>query len=1810
MQSIYFVGKAVFLKFIIIVCCVCSTTYRLIMRHIYYVGRVDKLYVNFSIFVELYLYVYFILSNKYFRNIILQLPLSELHILILRSCESRGRHLRDALRRVRFLQYILQVESILLLHVDSFFQDDIIDDAGIEWLNHRKVIYQKPNEVIVRAFNVVEMLNDPIPEIFDWDDPDITQIMLMHDVELNPGPIISKLSSRKFFRDEIIRSICRLGKVNSQMFSMPSVGLDVNVTLPEETRAKLIEIVSSGVLRVDTNLSTSIDKVVDLLKQVPGSSDSGSIASGVAGVISGVAAVTEPIKGVGLNFDSLIKDKRICLLISLTWCYMVYTRGLDTNSTIMGVVLAMIIYNYHSQELQSLGFKMLSLFQCNAQSGSTFWEDCFMPFLTSVLPLNGTTQILALATASFKQLVAIEKTLTSFSKVFKMISDTVIPILAKVAMYMGFEAEGWLKTTQISFDKISERVLQLLTKFESNKCKISADIIRDYYFVNEEIKEFMSSLKPSAENAFLRNSINTVVSSLTKLKNCMEAGANDMVKPQPFMVYVYGNSGCGKTTYLTNFLMPSLICEMLPPSLLPEYRKKPSRFSWEKDSGKFWDGYTQNVVGVFISDMLSKKDTPGGDDSEASVLIQALGSNMFKLPMAELSLKKDSYFVSQIILAASNVRYINGDIVCSINNYDALCRRINACAFEMTLRDEYMDAAGKCDYPKIMRETIARGGLFPDYATFTRIDVRSPSVNTGVKPVPEVGKVYSMHEFSQYCLEQVRLHKSQQDFTADSLEAYWNLLMRGNFDEVLRTGHPVEAPVVEPQSGVGANIVSENANGYMDIIEEIGKSITSVVSWLKNSTIDEIQAVYYSSRENGWLRLFLNGTKTMAPIIAGVTVLAYCFDWIFPKAKMVGRQIPVVAHQMLHVSEDVSKAASAVLKNCVNIRIGAYFKEGVEYSADCHGVFVRGRFLAVPNHFITKLNTMLAHSCYSSVRVLLREYKSNGTDEYCEYVYGKGRQVYKVEAPHLASRDVGILEFASHSLNSKVGIFRFFPSKTWRGFLKTFDTGMYNELHMFWKGLGELSTFSSVEAKCTPFVPVTAESLLFRCSACCEEVSMKSTLSELTYRISQRTTVGDCGILGFTVDRSRLAYQSTWKEIANPQIMYFHVAGHGGTGLGVRLYKEDFEFLKPEFTSFEIDEMIPQTIRVIHEIGKSHGLIPSHEPLTTFLNEGGGNSAFHGLHKIVGTFEDASPACRSKIEKAPLHNFIPSEFRGFRKPAKLTPSKLADGSFYYPMKEGLMAYGTCEINVDTSTIDVFGNMVAQTSFDEANAFLKVRPQISRPLEYNEILEGIPGMIGSIDRTSSAGPLYGALKRGFIEQAISLNKVVETTGMKWIWGSSDRFDIANPVALTIKEIFDAMDTRIRNGEIVLNLYSASLKDECVSLEKQEKKSVRIFFAGNIHITMLYKKYFGMYLAWRKNTRFARKAQVGINCHTEFTRLLTEFESFNDVGIFSDFSKFDKKMRFVFLDTFFKEAEMFYLYDTDPESCTARRVLREMARVVYIKAATDYPYNIMEVIDPVCHGGQRSKNCNYIFEMSDINISGNYCTADMNSSASETIIMYGMYLLLLKRRPELKTDLSFFLDLRRMITLVVYGDDSVTVLHRDLERKYFPDGFDFTEFAKVVKSFGFVVTNECDDKELVRGMTRLEDGAFLARSFRKEKGVVYAPLRLESVYNILAYTERKNSVEENLQKVSVMLIELSAHGRSFFEEVITIANLKHNPLYTFTGPRYKHILQCCVEVFGRLPPVCTFEEAVSLLGTDKYAPVYGAAEVSSTISEIEL
>jgi hypothetical protein len=426
-----------------------------------------------------------------------------------------------------------------------------------------------------------------------------------------------------------------------------------------------------------------------------------------------------------------------------------------------------------------------------------------------------------------------------------------------------------------------------------------------------------------------------------------------------------------------------------------------------------------------------------------------------------------------------------------------------------------------------------------------------------------------------------------------------------------------------------------------------------------------------------------------------------------------------------------------------------------------------------------------------------------------------------------------------------------------------------------------------------------------------------------------------------------------------------------------------------------------------------------------------------------------------------------------------------NGLLIDPLMRGLKKAGSLPPAIDLNLLEACVNDVSRMLTDKSD------PDHQRILTNQEAVAGIEldDFAPGITRTTSPGfPLvYEGKGSGKGKQ-------------KWL--GTDEYLLPDEIEAEMNLIELNAARAIRTPTI----WTDTLKDERRPHQKIKDVKTRVFSAGPMCYTLVFRKYFLGFAAHCAKNRINNEIAVGTNVYSmDWHRIAERMQSKGKKVIAGDFSNFDGTLVSELLWAILDIINQFY--DDGDKNALIREVLW------------------CEIVNSVHVFG----NSVYIWTHSQP--SGCPLTAIINSIYNSLSMRY-VWMLVVPQ--ELKNMQAF----RRNVAMIAYGDDNIVNISDRVIGI-----FNQVTIAAGYAKFGMTYTDEAKSGELIP-FRSLEDVSFLKRTFlRDESGMHRAPLSLETVLEMTNWIRGDLDEEaKTCENIETAAFELSLHSDAVFHEWI--------------------------------------------------------------------
>lgn len=591
------------------------------------------------------------------------------------------------------------------------------------------------------------------------------------------------------------------------------------------------------------------------------------------------------------------------------------------------------------------------------------------------------------------------------------------------------------------------------------------------------------------------------------------------------------------------------------------------------------------------------------------------------------------------------------------------------------------------------------------------------------------------------------------------------------------------------------------------------------------------------------------------------------------------------------------------------------------------------------------------------------------------------------------------------------------------------------------------------------------------------------------------TQSGDCGAPLILQDPS-----SRYK------VLGFHVAAQdGGIGISQLITQE---MLQEAISNFPAKfQMWSDPYELVEEVFEPDEQVSGSVPLTAGLNAVGQTEK---VNIIVG-------ASHTKIVPSPLlDEVVPHKTL----PTSLRPTKVGGD----PMVKGLIKFGKRvpwinDAMIKIATSDVSNNYRINVQNVDVAPYRRV-------LEYREAVQGVDDdeFLAPINRKTSMGFPY------VIKYNHPKGKRECFGEDEWTFDTKQAREVEEDVRQLEKDCLDGIQRGV--------YWTDTLKDERRPIEKVLAGKTRVFCAGPVHFTILFRMYFLGFAAWIMKNRNANEVATGTNVFSyDWDNIARKLQTRGKNGkrtniIAGDFENFDGSLSAQILWAIFESIQEWY-HDGEANAKIRRTLWAHLVHAMHLNMGT-------------------------IYTTTHSQPSGCPITAILNSIYNSVVVRI-VYLMAavdeekkLGMRPGQLANMERF---NQFVACVSYGDDNLIAVMESI-KEWFNQIVITEKFAKI----GHVYTDERKTGEIYT-VRDLSEVAFLKRHFvwNDEIQRYIAPLDLDVVLEIFQWTKKGMSRNDiTIANINVTLRELSLHGKEIFNhycQKLRWASFKHNINYNF-------------------------------------------------------
>jgi len=418
----------------------------------------------------------------------------------------------------------------------------------------------------------------------------------------------------------------------------------------------------------------------------------------------------------------------------------------------------------------------------------------------------------------------------------------------------------------------------------------------------------------------------------------------------------------------------------------------------------------------------------------------------------------------------------------------------------------------------------------------------------------------------------------------------------------------------------------------------------------------------------------------------------------------------------------------------------------------------------------------------------------------------------------------------------------------------------------------------------------------------------------------------------------------------------------------------------------------------------------------------------------------------------------------------------------------------------------------------------------RLLTFSETLNGIPGFMIPIDVRTSMGFPYVKLSRGTKGKSALIKDINDAynTGKEPFYEINDDPDGPTFQGELLSTYFynryEETEKIIRSGAIPSYFAYENMKDELVSSKKIKNAKVRTFECLPLEISLLTRRYFGVFMGAMQQNCVTAPISVGINpTSLDWTLLFQRLTKFGEESLIAgDYTNWDGKLM---ADVFLKAVDAVNIWYDDGEE-------NKNARIALVLSFIHTDVLVLNTLVRKRSGMP----------------SGAPVTAPLNSLCNWFYILTAIIDMLEQKHFVQETGQqitpTFLLE---NIEDAYYGDDHVVALSSIL-RKF----INFQDFVTYFGNIGILYTDSQKREEVNFQFENIYEITYLKRRFLRDKEMpklIRAPLALGSITDMIVWTKKSPSTSDSevyRSRVKDFEDSLAQHEQETYDLYIKIYN----------------------------------------------------------------
>lgn len=569
------------------------------------------------------------------------------------------------------------------------------------------------------------------------------------------------------------------------------------------------------------------------------------------------------------------------------------------------------------------------------------------------------------------------------------------------------------------------------------------------------------------------------------------------------------------------------------------------------------------------------------------------------------------------------------------------------------------------------------------------------------------------------------------------------------------------------------------------------------------------------------------------------------------------------------------------------------------------------------------------------------------------------------------------------------------------------------------------------------------------------------------------TTKGDCGMLLMNSD----------SKLNCKKICGMHVAGSPNThqGISTPVFKEDIDDAMDFFSIDDTLFFVEDASELINYQREPHSVLVDEVKLMglrveastgTFINKNGVKQ------QIKLTMPRKSKISKSVVFEAMEEDFGPSKV----KPAQLAKFVDVDGKEVSPMLNGLKKLVQNGAMMDEQDYEIIREHISNTIQQWDSDYLRMPKRL---LNDDENINGFLHL-NKLDLKTAPGFPW-SLKNS------------NNGKLSWFIEKDGKFYMNDELQSIVKYREDLA----KRGIIKETFFIDTMKDEPRPIEKVDKGKTRLFQVGPMDLSILMRKYFGLFIAHCHSTFLSGEIAIGVNCNSlDWSNKARLLKAMSNLFLNGDFSDYDASL--------IQQACMMVadivndFYDDGEVNALVRQILL---------ATCLNTYHIVE---------------DFIILILQGNPSGNVLTTILNCIVNMVFI----------RLFYIKNVRKDLLQFEQMVLSWFYGDDNLISVNEKIKHV-----LTMPNYQQFLYKYGMKYTSITKD-EITQDHVYFQDLEFLKRNWCKHPHYNYyrAQLKLDTIMEIPRWSESDpTNMMDQMNRFNACLLELSNYGKTKFIEV---------------------------------------------------------------------